>query len=208
MRDIEYRAFAVPEFRLSRDDGGQLRIEGHAAVFGQSTDLGGMTEEVARGAFTEAIGRDDVRALFNHDANLILGRTKSGTLELREDEVGLFTSIQPPDTQYARDLAASIARRDVSEMSFGFVTQEDEWKTLNGVPHRTLKKVELWDISPVTFAAYPQTDVDVARRSLERAVIAAGKRGGGIPAGLATAIAHADLVLRRILLGIRKHPGG
>jgi len=162
---IERRAFPCDEFRVESRDG-QPVIEGHAAVFNHKADIWGFTEEVAPGAFTEAITRDDVRALFNHDPNYVLGRNRAKTLELREDAKGLFISNRPPDTQWARDLLVSIQRGDINQMSFGFRTIEDEWKTLDSVPHRTIKKVELFDVSPVTFPAYPQTDVGVAMRSL------------------------------------------
>lgn len=145
-----------------RQDGDKpVVIRGYAARFNSlSNPLGGFVEKIARGAFAKAIGRDDVRALFNHDSNLILGRNKSGTLVLSEDENGLYCEITPPDTTVGRDLVESIKRGDIDGMSFAFSPVDDSWgKTDDGVPLRTLREVALYDVSPVTFPAYPETSV-------------------------------------------------
>ncbi len=164
---IERRAFVVEGLKIeSRAEGGGSRLLGHAAVFGQlSEDLGGFREQVAAGAFAEAIEKDDVRALFNHDPNFVLGRNRSKTLRLAEDARGLAIEIDLPDTQTVRDLvAAPIERGDVSQMSFGFSVRpggQDWAKDDSGLTIRTLKRLRLYDVSPVTFPAYPQTDIAV-----------------------------------------------
>ncbi len=149
---------------LRVEGGDSPKIVGHAAVFGKwSEDLGGFREKIAPGAFSKTIGEGDIRALFNHDPNYVLGRNTSGTLTLEEDKKGLKVSIEPPDTQWARDLTTSIERGDINQMSFGFRTVKDQWTTPkdgNDVK-RELLEVELFDVSPVTFPAYPQTDVGV-----------------------------------------------
>ena len=119
------------------------------------------------GAFAESISTDDIVALFNHDVSAVLGRTRPGTLRLREDPQGLAYEVDVPDTQLARDLVTLIERGDIAGNSFRFQTLADEWERgENGEPDiRTLVKVRLQDVSPVTFPAYPQTDV--ALRSLE-----------------------------------------
>lgn len=151
------------EFRVEQREDGKKLIRGHAAVFNSETDLGWFRERIAPGAFSESIGKDDVRALFNHDENFILGRNTAGTLTMREDERGLYVEIDPPDTQVARDLVTSIERGDISQMSFGFQTIKDSWETEENAAKdlRTLEKVKLWDVSPVTFPAYQETDVAV-----------------------------------------------
>ena len=163
---IERRYVTVQEIRVvKKSDAAMPTLDGYAAVFNSlSEDLGGFRELIAPGAFKNSIG-GDVRALWNHDANHVLGRTKSGTLTLAEDQNGLKINIAPPDAQWARDLMASIDRGDVNQMSFGFRTITDNWSMLNGENLRTLMDVELFDVSPVTFPAYP--DTQVALRSLD-----------------------------------------
>jgi len=142
-------------------------IVGYAAVFNQlSEDLGGFREKIAPGAFTKTLGAD-VRALFNHDPNIILGRTKAKTLRLAEDQKGLQIEIDPPDTETARSILAALKRGDISQMSFGFETIDDLWENIDGKIVRTLLNVRLWDVSPVVFPAYPQTQAGL--RSLDEA---------------------------------------
>ncbi len=168
--DIERRMLAVEELRaVAGEDGKPTKIVGRAAVFNKLSDpIGGMfgsgfREKIAPGAFAESIESDDVMALFNHDPNIVLGSTHAGTLRLKESRGGLDFEIDPPDTQAARDLMVSIERRDVKKMSFGFITREDAWEFKTGKEPdvRTLVKAKVMDISPVTFAQYPQTKVDV-----------------------------------------------
>lgn len=160
----EVRVFPAEELRVRRDDDGNPIIQGHAAVFNKlSLDLGGFREKVAKGTFERAIKEDDVRALFNHDPNHVLGRTKSKTLRMAEDDRGLGVEIDPPETQMGRDVVTSIDRGDLDGMSFGFRTIKDSWEHgEDGAPDiRTLEEVELFDVSPVTFPAYPDTNVAV-----------------------------------------------
>ena len=164
MNQQEKRMLPMRELRISESESGAV-IEGHAAVFDSwSETLGGIfpfKEKVSRGAFIESVKKDDIRALFNHDPNYVLGRNLAGTLELEEDEIGLRVKITPPDTSWARDITTSIRRGDISQMSIGFIVEKDEWSTENGMDTRDLKKVRLFDVSPVTFPAYSATDVGV-----------------------------------------------
>lgn len=144
------------------------RITGYAAVFNRlSENLGGFVEKIAPGAFKKAIKKSDARALFNHDSNIVLGRQSAGTLILKEDDVGLHMTIDPPDTQFARDLVVSIERGDIQEQSFGFTVKADSWEDMDkDIAVRTLEEIDqLYDVSPVTYPAYPDTTVAV--RSLE-----------------------------------------
>lgn len=147
-----------------KDDQEERKMIGHAAVFGEVADIGGwFREQIEPGAFKSSIRKDDVRALFNHDENYVLGRNTAGTLKLSEDDTGLKVAIDPPDTQFARDLSVSIERGDISQMSFAFQVQEEEW--IRGEKKQTdlrkIKKVRLFDVSPVTFPAYEGTDIAI-----------------------------------------------
>lgn len=162
---IERRHFTLDGLKIEARADGKRRIVGHAAVFNQlSEDLGGFREQIAPGAFAEAIKNDDVRALYNHNPDHVLGRNLAKTLKLEEDARGLAIEIDPPDTQVARDLIVSLERGDVNQMSFGFSVRPNgqNWAQNDaGESIRTLTRVRLWDVSPVAFPAYPSTDVGV-----------------------------------------------
>jgi len=168
--DLERRTFPVAELRVAGEEG-QPRIVGHAAVFDSPSEpLGFGREIVRRGAFAKTLQEADIRALVNHDPNYVLGRNRSGTLTLTEDERGLAVDVQPPDTTWARDLLESIRRGDINQMSFGFWVVKDRWETEDGGEQiRELLEVELFDVSVVTYPAYPQTAVAV--RALQEAGI-------------------------------------
>ena len=174
----ETRIFQFEKLNVEeRADGMGPKITGYAAVFDKwSEDLGGFREKIRAGAFKKAIGKSDVRGLFNHDSNYVLGRQSNGTLTIKEDKNGLWMEIDPPDTQIIRDLVlAPIKRGDIKEQSFAFVVANggDEWKNLHGEKPdepatRTIIEVdELFDVSPVTYPAYP--DTSVALRSMDKA---------------------------------------
>lgn len=157
---LERRAFDLKEFRAETFED-KKRFVGYAAVFNRVDGPANFREQIAPGAFLESIEKDDIRALINHDPNLVLGRNKAGTLMLREDEIGLATVIFPPPTQYANDLQLLVSRGEVSGMSFGMEVIEEKWdKGLNGEPDlRTILKAKLWDVSIVTFPFYGDTVV-------------------------------------------------
>lgn len=162
---IERRIFETGIEVRARDEGGAT-VRGHAAVFDSlSENLGGFREQIRPGAFDDVL-QDDVRALFNHDPNHILARTKSGTLSLGVDERGLTYEFDSPDTTTGRDLLVSMQRGDVSQSSFGFIVEDDQWdEDDEGRIVRTILSFKrLYDVSPVTFPAYP--DTDVAKRSM------------------------------------------
>jgi len=176
--EIERRYFPVEEFRAITDEAGLRHIVGYAAVFNSlSEDLGHFREKIDPGAFAETINSDDIRALKNHNSDYVLGRNKSKTLTLEEDQRGLKIDIIPPDTQWARDLMVSIDRKDVDQMSFGFRTLEYRWEGEYPNEIRTLMKAQLFDVSPVTFPAYP--DTEVALRSFEEHRKAQEEEGEG-----------------------------
>lgn len=150
-----------------RSQGNTAVIEGHAAVFDKrSQNLGGFVEVVRRSAFTKTLQEADIRALQNHDENLVLGRNKSGTLDLSTDDSGLYYRITPPDTTYARDLQILLERGDVSQSSFAFNAIDDDWDmTADDIPLRSLNEVRLVDVSVVTYPAYLDSDSGLARKA-------------------------------------------
>ena len=150
------------------DDGVAPRIRGLAAVYYDGTEATqfelweGAVERIMPGAFADALrGQGDVRALFNHDPNLVLGSTAAGTLKLSDDPRGLRYEIDPPDTQPARDLVQSIQRGDVKGSSFAFRVLDQQWKTEDGIDIRLIERVELFDVGPVTFPAYEATEAQL-----------------------------------------------
>ncbi len=165
--NIERRNFVLEDLEIRELDNNEKKIIGYAAVFGSlSNDLGNFRELIDPKAFD---GRtdDDVRFLINHDANLILGRTISGTLSLSIDEKGLRYEATIPDTQAGRDLIVSMNRGDITQSSFAFTVEEDDWSSDNETMIRTIKKVNrLYDVSAVTYPAYEEANV--ALRSLEK----------------------------------------
>ena len=152
-----------------RSEGEQAIAVGYAARFDAlSQNLGGFVERIDPKAFNQTVTQADVRALFNHDANYVLGRSSSGTLRMGIDDDGLRYEIDLPATATGRDLAVLLKRGDISGSSFGFRVLDDEWgETEDGYPLRTLKSVALRDVGPVTFPAY--TAAESALRSLAEA---------------------------------------
>lgn len=149
------------DLRAIRTASGSLspKLVGHAALFNTEANLGPFTEVIEPGAFRKSIGTDDVRALFNHDPNYVLGRNTAGTLRLSEDSKGLAIEIDPPETGWARDLQVSIKRGDISQMSFGFFAKGQRTERRSGVLYRFVTEAQLLDVSPATYPAYKQTDI-------------------------------------------------
>ncbi|WP_348995927.1 HK97 family phage prohead protease [Achromobacter sp. HNDS-1] len=172
MNDFELRTLENQpcELRMSvADEVQHPQITGYASVFNTRSALlfGSFVEEIAPGAFDDVLG-DDVRALFNHDPNFVLGRTRSNTLRLEIDSRGLAYTIDPPDTQTVRDLVLTpLKRGDVTGSSFGFrvAADGDEWRREGEIVVRTIHRLAgLRDVSPVTYPAYG--DSHAAQRSL------------------------------------------
>lgn len=151
----------------ARAKGSSIYVEGYASVFEKrSGNLGGFVEKVKNTAFTKTVQEADVRALWNHDPQYVLGRIRSGTLEMSVDANGLYYRALLPNTSYAKDLAELLERRDVRESSFTFFKVQDEWDlTEEGYPQRSLVEVGLIDVAPVTFPAYEDATSGVARRA-------------------------------------------
>lgn len=154
------------ETRESEDG---LYIEGYFSVFNSIYELWpGATESVAPGAFANTLGVD-IRALIDHETRLVLGRNKSGTLELREDSHGLWGRIKiNPNDQDAVNLYERVKRGDVDQCSFGFdIINEDTEVRDDGSVHWTIREVKLYEVSVVTFPAYTETSVSARKKDFE-----------------------------------------
>lgn len=166
-RDDQEIRVGIP-VEIREDDGGGIKVEGYASVFGQIADIGGyFREQFERGAFSEAISRDDVVFLINHDG-LPLGRTRSGTLKLREDSHGLHMSaVLDPDDPDVKSIVPKMKRGDLDKMSIAFRAVKQEWDDADDPPLRTIREAKLYDVSIVTSPAYDGTEIGL--RSLDAA---------------------------------------
>lgn len=171
---LERRTWRNLEFRVSAANEA-ARISGYGAVFDSPSEdmgwFGEMREEIDPKAFDSVMASNpDVRGLFNHDSNLVLGRTSAGTMRLSVDARGLSYEIDPPDTQFARDLMVSMRRKDITGSSFAFIVKRDQWTDNpdGSVTRRILEFDRLLDVSPVTYPAYPasSSQVSSSRRAL------------------------------------------
>jgi HK97 family phage prohead protease len=190
------------EIRAKQDGTGSTKyvIEGHGAVFNRlSQNLGGFVEQVDPGAFKRTLGDNpDARGLINHDPSLLLGRTRSGTMRLSTDNIGLAYEIDSPDTQYARDLIVSMERGDIDQSSFAFYVMPngDEWgQTDQGMPLRTLTALSIHngDVSPVTYPAYEDANSGIAGRAFSSLAEARGLDVAAVRAAAETGLL-ADLI--------------
>lgn len=159
---------AATDFK-TREEGNDLSIEGYFAVFNSNYDLGyGLSESIAPGAFSDTLA-DDIRALINHDTTLVLGRTSAHTLELSQDERGLWGKIRiNPNDQDAMNLYARVKRGDVTQCSIGFdiIEEETEYRE-DGGAHWTIKEIKLYEVSACTFPAYEETAISARQKNLE-----------------------------------------
>ena len=159
MNNRELRAVAT-QFE-TRQDGDTPHIEGYFAVFNSVYEIApGLSESIAPGAFTNTLA-EDIRALVNHDTTLVIGRTKAGTLALREDARGLWADIAiNPNDGDAMNAYERAKRGDVDQASFGFdIIREDTEVREDGSVHWTLLEVRLHEISICTFPAYKETNI-------------------------------------------------
>lgn len=160
-RSIRQSRSMPTEFRAAESDG-KKRIEGYFSTFGGIYELWpGATESIDPHAFDDALN-DDIRALIDHETRLVLGRNKSGTLELRIDGFGLWGSIEINEADSdAMNLYARVQRGDVSQCSFGFeiLSEETEISDDGLKIHWTIKKVKLYEVSCCTFPAYKDTSI-------------------------------------------------
>lgn len=172
----EDRVFYISDIELrdtSSDDDGPIGVKGHAAVWNKRAWIGpprwGFSEQFERGAFKESVnGGADVRYLFNHNPDVVLARTKSGTLRLGDDSEGLSVDADLAPTTDGRNLAILLDRGDVDQMSVGMQVVEDRWEEVEGddgqvYELRTIIRAKLYDVSAVTYPAYEETDAGLRK---------------------------------------------
>jgi len=198
------RRTITSELRVEEQPAAERRISGYAAVFNKFSELmWDFREKIKPGAFAESLQQNDIKAFWAHNSDLILGRNKAGNLKLREDETGLYFDLDLPDTTLGRDAFELVRTGLVSQMSFGFVVQAENWvRGTENEPHiRTLEKIELHEISPVAFPAYPDTTV-IARSTMNEMKKRQSVWGCNPAYNLQNA--RAALALREALAGLRK----
>lgn len=154
--------------RAAEDDDAEKVIEGYFALYEQETELfDGVFEIISKGAFDNTLN-NDIRALWNHNTQYVLGRSKNGSLQLQADEKGLFGIIKLPNTQYAEDLHELVKRGDIDQCSFGFnILDEDLEELASGGYRWRIKEIDLHEISVVTFPAYENTTVQARSKQIE-----------------------------------------
>lgn len=162
----------IPTEFITRENGEDLTIEGYFAVFNSNYDIApGMSESIAPGAFSNTLG-NDIRALINHDTTLVLGRTKAETLSLKQDEHGLWGSINinPKDVD-AMNLYERVKRGDVDQCSFGFniISEETDFRD-DGSVHWTMTELDVHEVSCCTFPAYEETNISARSEQKEEIV--------------------------------------
>ena len=167
-RAHETRYFALDDFEVRADGDEPPHIVGMPIRYNVwSDDLGGFRERVLPGSMTKTLGESDIRGLFNHDPNMVIGRNKAQTMTLADEADGVRMDAVPPDATWATDLLASMRRKDIDQGSFGFRSIRDEWREgdervvkKDDLWERDLLEVQLFDVSVVTFPAFAQTRID------------------------------------------------
>ncbi|WP_386692719.1 hypothetical protein O1Q79_00583 [Lonepinella sp. MS14434] len=150
------------------------KLIGYVVKWDSPSELlwGDFIERFSPNAFAESLASgSDIRALFEHDYSKLLGRTKANTLKLEEDKIGLRFELTPPDTTLGRDLLVSVERGDISGMSFGFLVKSEQWDFDVTPCQRTIKNAELVEITVTSIPAYPESNIQIAKRSMEQAKI-------------------------------------
>ncbi|MHB1334511.1 MAG: HK97 family phage prohead protease [Candidatus Humimicrobiaceae bacterium] len=168
----ERRFINFENFELRAEGDEKPTLVGRVSLFDNPATIGNFTEIFRKMAFSRAIKeKQDIRALKNHDVNLLLGRTKNGTLDLAEDDKGLLMKAIPPNTQTAKDTIEEVRGGYINEMSFAFSVPEggEKWTTLEGKTVREIFDVNLFDVSVVTYPAYGKTSANVRNQEYRSA---------------------------------------
>lgn len=169
-KEIRYIPAMELSIREDPDNPNSMGIKGYVVKFNDRSVLlyDEWYEKVSKGAFSRSLQDNVVKALWNHNSDIVLGSTKSNTLQLEEDSIGLRFELSLPNTSNGKDIYESIKRGDVDGVSFGFYVRKDAWEFLKDedIYERTLLDIDLIEISPTAFPAYPSSEV--GKRSLEK----------------------------------------
>lgn len=171
LRTINFKS----EFQTREEETGEKVIAGYFIVYNQQTELWkGFFEEIAKGACTKSLGLNDIRALYNHDTNFVLGRKSVGTLFLREDDYGVYGEIIINDNDSeALNVYERVKRGDIDGCSFGFYSDyenEEYIRLTEDITKCIIKEVDVREISVCPFPAYPQTQISARKQGFERKV--------------------------------------
>lgn len=166
MNDIELRSHQVEEVRVNKTDD-SITLEGYVAKFNSRSRFMGFYEEIDKRAFDNTLkNNNNIFALYNHDWDKVLASTRNGTLELNADDTGLRFVLKPSaNTSFMNDVKELVDSGELRGMSFGFITRDDEWRSESGVDVRTLKDIDLKEVTLTPIPAYESTEV--ALRSYE-----------------------------------------
>lgn len=169
MKKREVRTFDIANLTTrNEEDRNTQVVTGYAAIFNSPTEIWeGLEETILPGAFSRTLSNSDVRCLFDHDWGKVLGRMKSGTLRLEEDEKGLKFEVELPNTTDANNLIESMSRGDINQCSFGFIPTEETWDYNADPVLRTINEVDLFEVSIVALPAYEDAEAALARNKQE-----------------------------------------
>ncbi len=193
MPNVQYRSREV-DFRAVKTENEEMVAEGMAILYNEevvlwSTDDIEERELILPGAATESLENDDWRAVWNHRNDIVLGRKSSGTLETEENENGVMVKITFPDSEEGRSKFSSIKRGDVNQMSFAFIPIDfKEEKIVEGektIYKTTISKLQVWEVSPVTFPAYENTEISARKEQRKKQVEAEASANNQVEASIA-----------------------
>jgi len=160
---VEKRELNIEEIKAELETDNMI-VEGYALKWGQDSNPiytadSYFYENFAEGAFSETLQNDEQLVLYGHEMNNVLGRTSSGTAELKADDIGLYLTVDLPNTTLGRDVFQLVKRGDIAGMSVGFIAEDDDWEQVDGVIKRTINKAKLVEVSLVPLPAYDSSEV-------------------------------------------------
>ena len=166
MSKEERRAYFQSGLKIRSEESGKKYIEGYFVVYNQETELWpGWFEQIKAGALDDAVKNNDIRCLFNHNSDNVMGRVSAGTLELKSDDYGLWGKVEINEADsMAMDVYARVSRGDITGCSFGFWPEDEDYTIENDIWHWSVLRADVSEISVCTFPAYPQTEIQARQK--------------------------------------------